>query len=73
MPSNIEFSNNEAIDDHLHSVKEALEANVYTSVDLKVKIITKEQNKQLKINSLLLRIQRPHTNVIQLLLTILIA
>ena len=27
VPSNVEFSYNEAIDDHLHSVKEALEAN----------------------------------------------
>ena len=51
MPSNVEFSYNEAIDDHLHSVKEALGANVYTSVDLKVKIITKEQNKQVIVKN----------------------
>ena len=51
VPSNIEFSYDEAIDDHLHFVKEVLEANVYTSVDLKVKIITKGQNKQLIVKN----------------------
>ena len=51
MPSNVEFSYNEGIDNHLHSVKEALESNIYTSVDLKVKIITKEQNKQLIVKN----------------------
>ena len=50
-PSKLEFSYNKAIDDDLHSVQEALEANVYTSVDLKVKIITKELNKQLIVKN----------------------
>lgn len=44
--SEIEFPFNESLDDNLHTVNQALQANIYKSVDLKVKIITKDENKQ---------------------------
>ena len=47
MPSEIKFPFNEALDNQLHAVSEALQANIYTSVDLKVKVIIKEENKNL--------------------------
>lgn len=45
MPTELQFNFNEDLDNHLHVVNEALKANIYTSVDLKVKVIIKEENK----------------------------
>ncbi|XP_078368323.1 uncharacterized protein LOC144652183 [Oculina patagonica] len=50
--SEIELSNNlpldfnSSLDDHLHTVEQALRADIYKTVDLKVKIIMKNENKQ---------------------------
>lgn len=45
MPTELEFNFNENLDNHLHAVSQALQANIYTTVDLKVKVIIKEENK----------------------------
>lgn len=45
MPTELQFNFNENLDNHLHVVNEALKANIYTFVDLKVKVIIKEENK----------------------------
>lgn len=47
MPTELQFNFNEDLDNHLHAVNEALKANIYmyTFVDLKVKVIIKEGNK----------------------------
>lgn len=44
MPTELQLNFNEDLDNHLHVVSEALKANIYTSVDLKVKVIIKEEN-----------------------------
>jgi len=50
MPTELQFNFNEDLDNHLHAVNEALKANIYmyTFVDLKVKVIIKEGNKNPK-------------------------
>lgn len=40
------FPYNSEIDNRLHTCEEALEANIYKKVDLKVKVFTKQENKQ---------------------------
>ncbi|PFX15052.1 hypothetical protein AWC38_SpisGene20755 [Stylophora pistillata] len=45
MPTELKFNFNENLDNHLHAVSQALQANIYTTVDLKVKVIIKEENK----------------------------
>ncbi|PFX13002.1 hypothetical protein AWC38_SpisGene22959 [Stylophora pistillata] len=45
MPTELKFNFNENFDNHLHAVSQALQANIYTTVDLKVKVIIKEENK----------------------------
>ena len=45
MPTELKFNFNENLDNHLHAVSQALQANIYITVDLKVKVIIKEENK----------------------------
>ena len=45
MPTELKFDFKENLDNHLHAVSQALQANIYTTVDLKVKVIIKEENK----------------------------
>lgn len=42
----LSFDFNPKLDDHLHSVAQSLKANIYTVIDLKVKVIMKNENKQ---------------------------
>ncbi len=44
--NNLPFDFNSSLDDHLHTVEQALQADIYKTVDLKVKIIMKNENKQ---------------------------
>lgn len=44
-PTELNFSFNEQLDNHFRTVSQALQANIYTTVDIKVKVIIKEENK----------------------------
>ena len=45
-PTTAPFEYDESLASHLHSITECLNANIYETVDVKVKVLTKSLNKQ---------------------------
>ena len=46
LSNKLPFEFNSSLDDHLYTIEQASQADIYTTVDLKVKIIMKSENKQ---------------------------